>query len=372
MKFINRKSPFINLLRSMRNRVRSRFFYYRDFLKDVMCFVKGGLALRREGATPPVAYSAMRRLYCKSNGRFNDYVSAIIKVLHPPKKIKIGNSVLGKLSNRDLKSIAKSISEQGYHIFDAKLSESQTAAIVDFARSIPSQALRTGDDVKIGAYADELLPYPSHPVESPKYNIRREDMVQNETIQKLLVDDGILAVAQKYLGCTPILDLIAMWWSKPFQGKASTEAAQLYHFDMDRIKFIKFFFYLTDVTPETGPHCYVAGSRKRKPQQILRDGRISDDEIAKYYQKEQMLEICGKKGTILAVDTRGWHKGKALTEGERLLLQFEFANSMMGQVYDKIEVPENVDSNFLKHINNNRRTFQEINMVPSSPDKAAS
>lgn len=352
--------------------IKNRISFFAGLLPDIKCFARGYYTLCRRGSTPEPAYHAMRRLYWLTNGRFNDLVSLLLKIIHPPKKIKIQNSVLGQLSKTDIKSITEEIREQGYYVFDAKLSQSQIESLLDFARSTPSQALLTGDAVKIGAYAEELLPYASHKIESPKYNMRKEDMIQNQAIQELLIDDGILAVAQKYLGCVPILDLIAMWWSKPFKGKASTEAAQLYHFDMDRIKFIKFFFYLTDVTSETGPHCYVASSSKRKPKQILRDGRIPDDEIAAHYSKDQLVEICGNKGSIIAVDTRGWHKGKALTEGERLLLQFEFANSMFGQTHGKNEIYEDADPAFLEHINARRRTFQEINIVPSSPDKAAS
>jgi hypothetical protein len=151
-----------------------------------------------------------------------------------------------------------------------------------------------------------------------------------------------------------------MWWSRPFHGKASTEAAQLYHFDMDRIKFLKFFFYLTDVTPETGPHCYVRGSSKRKPAPILRDGRISDEEIDRHYPKADLVEICGGTGSIIAVDTRGWHKGKALTQGERLLLQFEFTNSMFGQNYPRTHLSKDTSPSFLEFVRTNPRMFEGI------------
>jgi hypothetical protein len=129
---------------------------------------------------------------------------------------------------------------------------------------------------------------------------------------------------------------------------------------MDRIKFLKVFFYLTDVTPESGPHCYVRGSSKRKPAAILRDGRIPDEEIRSHYPEETFVEICGGTGSIIAVDTRGWHKGKPLTEGERLILQFEYTNSMFGQNYPKSALPEDASASFREFVEANSRTFQGI------------
>jgi len=174
------------------------------------------------------------------------------------------------------------------------------------------------------------------------------------------MDSGFYRVAHWFLRCDPILDVVAMWWSRPYHGKASSEAAQLYHFDMDRIKFIKFFFYLTDVTSRSGPHCYIRGSSKRKPAAILRDGRIPDEEIHRYYPAKDFVEICGERGSIIAADTRGWHRGKALTDGERLLLQLEFTNSMFGQNYPKIDFPKDASPSFLSFVREHPTMFQGI------------
>jgi hypothetical protein len=107
---------------------------------------------------------------------------------------------------------------------------------------------------------------------------------------------------------------------------------------MDRLKFIKFFVYLTDVDETHGPHVYVARSHIRKPKAVRRDGRIPDDEIVRTYGPDAIVEITGERGTILAVDTRGFHKGKAPESGDRLLFQVEYANNLFGVPYDRIRV----------------------------------
>jgi len=122
---------------------------------------------------------------------------------------------------------------------------------------------------------------------------------------------------------------------------------------------MKFFFYITDVTSETGPHCFVKGSQGRLPKEINRDGRFEDKIIEQIYGKENMLEICGKKGSIIAVDTRGFHKGKDLLNGKRLLFQIQFTNNLFGQSYDSI------DSKIIssKHLNSIERFKHSYNNI---------
>ena len=131
---------------------------------------------------------------------------------------------------------------------------------------------------------------------------------------------------------------------------------------MDRFRFVKFFVYLTDVDTNNGPHCYVRGSHLRKPRVLLRDERILDDEIASHYKPENMVELTGPTGTILAVDTRGFHKGKPLVERDRLILQIQFADSLFGQNYGAVPVPANISEETLNRIRKNKRCFSNLEL----------
>ena len=135
----------------------------------------------------------------------------------------------------------------------------------------------------------------------------------------------------------PINDLMAFWWSAP-QKVASSEAAQLFHYDLDRQKFLKIFFYLTDVGPDNGPHCYVRGSHAHKPRQFYADRRFSDDEVARAFPAQDIREVHGPAGTIVAGDTLCLHKGKPLVSGSRLIFQLEFTLSLFGQTYETLPV----------------------------------
>ncbi len=43
-----------------------------------------------------------------------------------------------------------------------------------------------------------------------------------------------------------------------------------------------------------------------------------------------VIEFAAPRGTIIAEDTRGFHKGKHVERGDRLVLQIQFSNSLFG------------------------------------------
>ena len=84
-----------------------------------------------------------------------------------------------------------------------------------------------------------------------------------------------------------------MWWSVAGNKQPDSAAAQLYHFDMDRIRWIKFFINLTDVTAENGPHCFIAGSQQTCgiPRHLLAKGytRLSDEPVRRESSRTHLL-----------------------------------------------------------------------------------
>jgi len=292
----------------------------------------GWQEFNRTGKTPHDTYRALRQMFILTRGGYNDKVAQEIIKSTGKERMENVEGILGYIDEKELKEMAHKMKKDGYYIFNSCLSPAKIRSIVNFAMEEPVHYL----DPETGKQSVEKIKYdPKTPI-SPRYNFPRESILKSEVLQDLIFDDSLMAFAQEYLGCKPILDHLAFWWSQPFKGKAKSEAAQLYHFDMDRIKFMKFFFYLTDVDTYNGPHCYVKNSHTKLPPEISRDGRFTDLDIEKIYGTQNMLELVGKKGTIMAVDTRGMHKGKDLINGERLLFQIEFAISMFGQNYSAL------------------------------------
>jgi hypothetical protein len=301
-------------------------------------FIAGYREFERTGETPTPAYLAMRQLFCVTNGEFNDIVHRLLQDTQggPPRPVA-SSGVLGTLDEVRLAAVVERIGSQGYHVFEQRLDPALCDSLRALALETP--CLVSGGDGAVTPSAP--VPYRSERPIANRYDLPEVAPAAHPGVQALLLDDSIRAVAAAYLGCRPVLDFVSMWWLASFSQspKALSSAAQLYHFDMDRLKFLKFFVYLTDVDTRTSPHCYVRGSRHRKPEALLRDGRFTDEEIAGQYPAEDLVEIVAPAGSIFAVDTRGFHKGKVMESGERLVLQLEFASSLFGQNYGRIGLP---------------------------------
>jgi hypothetical protein len=283
-------------------------------------FAKGYLRYAFTGATGSDYYYDMRRLFRLTNGRLNDAIARVHRIVKRPYLLPNRVGVLGDLTDDRLDPITAGLKRDGLFRFDARLSTDICARLRSWALRTPARPIpapSTGDD--------RLIYDGANPV-ATKYMFDPQAVFENPDVQRLASDYSILSVAQAYFGCRPILTHYFMWWSTAHSTEPCDEAAQLFHYDMANIKFLKLFFYLTDVTPDTGPHSYVTGSHKRLPAALRdRDRRFSDDEIKQHYDSERIAEITGPTGTIFAADTRGLHKGCPLREGERLILQFQFS-----------------------------------------------
>ncbi|MEZ4846850.1 MAG: phytanoyl-CoA dioxygenase family protein [Bdellovibrionota bacterium] len=243
-----------------------------------------------------------------------------------------------RFSSLTAQQIADKIRMDGFYRFEHRLDEPIVDQIVSFAKSEPSRTRKEYFSTATSSTGKVTYEEMNH-IDSPRFDFDQLDMCKSKEILELIFDLSFCNIAQEYFGSTPIMDLFAMWWSKPCENKSlQSYAAQMFHYDMDRIKFLKFFVYLTDVTPDTGPHCFVRGSHNDLKKNLRRDGRFDDIDIEHAYGKNAIVELCAPKGTIFAVDTRGLHKGVSLKYGQRLMLQLMYANSTFGQDYQKINI----------------------------------
>lgn len=319
-------------------------------------FKKGYEEFLKTGKTSQEANLAMINLYCKSNGRFTDELHKK-DVAANPKVLKLTeiNGVLGKLDKKQFDSLNETLKKDGYVSFDKKLSPDIVKKLYEYALKTPALA---------APKYDKKIVYEENKPVSEIYRFDMQDLVNNPEIQELIMDETLINIARNYLDSEPIFDFPAMWWSTSFLKVASSEAAQLYHFDMDRIKWLKIFIYLNDVTMENGPHSYIKGSHVTgsKPQYLLNRGyvRISDEELSKEYKKDDFITICADAGSVFAGDTKCWHKGTPLKKGHRLVLEFEYTTSMFGSQYPKFEIKQCSDA-FKKFCEENKRYASNFN-----------
>lgn len=283
-------------------------------------------------------YLEMRHDYIHSKSNAVNMTCKVNGFLNPKYKIKSSSGLAGALSNDEVNNVCDQIKSNGYYIFPNLLDKTIIEELKTFASTTPVHYLIADKDNI--SYSKEAVKYLEANEMSNRYQLLDISQFKHSKAALDIVQDAnLLHIANNYLGARPILDLIIFWWSKSFKNINVDEAtkellknrsAQLFHFDMDRLKFLKFFIYATDVDTHTGPHVYVKNTHQKIPTYITKDGRYSDD-LINQMEGSNVIEINGKAGSVIAVDTRGLHKGKELEDGERLIFQLEFTNSLFGK-----------------------------------------
>lgn len=158
------------------------------------------------------------------------------------------------------------------------------------------------------------------------------------TLEKIESDPVILAIAAKFLGTPPVHIGTELLWSFPTPATKTQQlkAGQVFHYDLDDYKFIKFFFYLTDVDLSNGAHVCIRGTHKNKKffHQLIgvRCAGRNEQKLINSYGAENVFTICGKAGFGFVEDAICFHKATPPASKERLLLQIEFAINNYGNL----------------------------------------
>jgi hypothetical protein len=72
------------------------------------------------------------------------------------------------------------------------------------------------------------------------------------------------------------------------------------------------------------------------------------------------VELCGPRGTILAVDTRGYHKGKTPTSGHRLIAQLIFSWPEYNVHAPRQPLPSQLDPALSRAMEESPRVFEHF------------
>ncbi|MCF8526183.1 MAG: phytanoyl-CoA dioxygenase family protein [Candidatus Nanopelagicales bacterium] len=230
------------------------------------------------------------------------------------------------IDSGEIEPAVTGLAHDGYYVFENLADVHLVDAIRKFALQVPCRA--RGEENDSDAYPRE------RPL-AGRYDFTEEVALRCPEVQEYLTDPVAAEIARQYLRQSVIMDSMAFWWTTPMRPEDASLNAQQFHQDRDRLSFLKFFIYLTDVDSETGPHVYVQGTHRHLPWALRGDGRKSDESVSAAGLAEQVNELCGAAGTVLAVDTIGLHKGKTPTTGDRLILQSQYATSLFGADYER-------------------------------------
>ena len=298
--------------------------FYQELVKDLLYGIPCSTS----------SYHYMRYLYVQTHGKFNEEACNLYSLFRP-KQVPLPCSGILVKSNSvnpqiNFSEAQAGLANDGIYQFPIGLSTELTQLLQDIIFSTPVLDHKTDRYILPSTLINQAESYQA------TYQVDIDKLLPRRAIQEIILDPSLLFLAQEFLGCNPTLCTIAIWFSFPLAHSDSQQrdiqlshAAQKFHFDMDRIKFINVFIYLTDVDTNSGPFVYVKGSHNQKPPQF-RDGRYEDWEIADFYGSQNIIEVTGRAGSIFVANNFGFHKGKPLLSGFRLVLQLVYSVSLFG------------------------------------------
>ncbi|NND70189.1 MAG: hypothetical protein HKN43_01280 [Rhodothermales bacterium] len=144
-----------------------------------------------------------------------------------------------------------------------------------------------------------------------------EDVLRAPHLLRLANDPSILLAIEKQFGCKPSAEVIQASWSPP--SKKEAIRSQLFHRDTDGLQFIKLFIFLTDVTEDSGPHCFVLNSHDAN--KLTKPGFFTEEQVIDSFGEENITFISCPKGTHFLENTYGVHKGTQPKGHGRLMVQ---------------------------------------------------
>jgi hypothetical protein len=222
-------------------------------------------------------------------------------------------------SEMEMQRCVEGLRVNSYYVFNETVPQSLVKSLQQALNSLPAY-LRTEDCEKVlfRSGVDKL----------GLFDFRENDLMSLPALQEYATNPTWHMIAGKYFGAPPVHDEICAWLSFPQPAEFASLNAQMFHSDRRRLSFVKFFIYLTDVTTKNGPHVVVPGSHRERPFSLRSDRRYEDAEIVEF--RNAPLELLGKAGTVIAVDTQALHKGKMIEEKSRLILEMQFSTDLLG------------------------------------------
>jgi hypothetical protein len=250
-------------------------------------------------------------LHERTNGAFDAAYMRLARVLRP----KVALPDLAQMPAGELAAAVARLRQDGYMMLPFGLSAEQIDALKAFAFSTPAHAADMQKNYSVSA---DKIP-PGH----PRFNWWMQEVVRLPVVQRLITEGPYCAIAQEYLGCRPVLSHVTLFLDAPLAGHYG---AYDYHCDNEGPHFLKFFFFLTDVSLDTGAHHFIAGSHAhRKPKRFARSTFYTSEDLFSVYDRSREVVVAAPAGSILAEDTAGFHRGSEVERGYRLVMQFEFS-----------------------------------------------
>tara|TARA_Y100000389_G_C17434750_1_gene504799 strand:+ start:54 stop:1076 length:1023 start_codon:yes stop_codon:yes gene_type:complete len=307
---------------------------------DLLLLIYGIVIYKKFKTNPYFSYKAMLRLFYIYGG----FITKLVHRLTNEKKKKV---LLNENFDK-IEKINKNLTNKGFYQYQNFITQKQIQTINNLIENYEFNLRPTDQDLKNSKHTIKKKFFNSKNPEAVLYEVDTDFLIQQPVIHEILLNNNIYQVAKKYFDSEPFLDHVSLSISSDYNKmtEPDSKAAQLYHFDLDRPKWLKFLIYLNDVDEKNGPHCYVEGTHKINgiPFNIRSRGykRIEDYKIQRLNLDQHTFH--GKAGSAIIEDTIGLHKGSVVKSGYRILLNIQVNSSMFGIPYKKIPIKKIKDS----------------------------
>jgi hypothetical protein len=156
--------------------------------------------------------------------------------------------------------------------------------------------------------------------------LRAEDLARYPVLLEFATSDAIVDAAIGYLGQTPILRGIGVYYSP---ANTSTTRSQMFHVDGDDFRQLKCFINVAAVDHDNGPFTLIAGKKsdeiRKRVKHGWRDRRLTDDEVLEGLSADEVIRLTGPPGGGALVDTSAClHYGSRARRAERVVFMFQY------------------------------------------------
>lgn len=149
-------------------------------------------------------------------------------------------------------------------------------------------------------------------------------------ILKLVNDPKLREIVSQYIGPKAKYTGASLYWTFPLVDDVKPYEFSQFHYDLEDYNSLRFCFYLSDVTLDSGPHICIRGSHKRKPISSILNlfSRIyPEQKLIEFYGIENFHYLTGKVGSGFIEDVFCFHRGAIPKSQPRLFLQLHFATT---------------------------------------------
>jgi hypothetical protein len=307
-------SPALKYIRGWTSIIRFRRLY-RSFLSDPRRF------------TNQDAQPLLRQAFLASKGDSLQWALRLQQRASPATAhLSFYSALFPALDEGGVEEATKALRNDGFYVLPWKISPDWLDAITKKAMTLDVVGVRGNDIQKPESIQPTQAVYHHHP----------QDLAILQEVKELALDPGISRIATVYFECEPVIDCVSAWWTFPLGGAADPDAAQLYHYDLDRIRWLQVFVYLTDVDKLSGPHAFIRGSHRTIGSKISRDDRHSDDEVFSMYPRIDEVVFVAPRGTVILEDTLGFHKGLPAVAKHRFMFELELSVNHFGYPYEDL------------------------------------